>query len=32
VLTRAVVEFSAGTPQGDDLTAVIVKRLGTPAA
>lgn len=32
VLTRAVVEFSAGTPQGDDLTAVIVKRLDTPPA
>ena len=28
LLHRAVVDFSAGTPQGDDLTAVIVKRLG----
>jgi len=26
LLHRAVVDFSAGTPQGDDLTAVIVKR------
>jgi sigma-B regulation protein RsbU (phosphoserine phosphatase) len=32
LLHRSVVEFSAGTPQGDDLTAVIVKRLGMPAA
>ena len=27
MLYRAVVEFSGGTPQGDDLTAVIIKRL-----
>jgi len=27
LLYRAVVEFAAGTPQADDLTAVIVKRL-----
>jgi len=27
LLYRAVVDFAAGTPQGDDLTAVIVKRL-----
>ncbi|MFM7291602.1 MAG: SpoIIE family protein phosphatase, partial [Planctomycetia bacterium] len=26
LLHRAVVDFAAGTPQGDDLTAVIVKR------
>jgi hypothetical protein len=26
VVYRAVVEFSAGTRQGDDLTAVIVRR------
>jgi phosphoserine phosphatase len=27
LLYQAVVEFAAGTPQGDDLTAVIVRRL-----
>ena len=27
ILYREVVEFSGGTPQGDDLTAVIIKRL-----
>ena len=27
MLYRAVVDFSGGTPQGDDLTAVIIKRL-----
>jgi len=27
ILYRAVVDFSGGTPQGDDLTAVIIKRL-----
>ena len=28
VVYRAVVDFSEGTRQADDLTAVIVKRLG----
>jgi serine phosphatase RsbU (regulator of sigma subunit) len=27
VVYRTVVEFSAGTRQGDDLTAVIVRRV-----
>ena len=27
VLYRAVIDFSGGTPQGDDLTAVVIKRL-----
>jgi phosphoserine phosphatase len=31
-LYRAVVDFSAGTPQGDDLTAVVIKRLPDGAA
>ena len=31
LLHRAVVEFAAGTRQGDDLTAVVVKRIATPA-
>ena len=31
LLHRAVFEFAAGTRQGDDLTAVVVKRLATPA-
>ena len=31
LLHRAVVEFAAGTRQGDDLTAVVVKRLAAPA-
>ena len=31
LLHHAVVEFSAGTPQGDDLTAVVVKRVVAPA-
>ena len=31
LLHRAVVEFAAGTRQGDDLTAVVVKRTAAPA-
>jgi serine phosphatase RsbU (regulator of sigma subunit) len=31
LLHRAVVEFAAGTRQGDDLTAVVVKRVVAPA-
>ena len=31
LLHRAVVEFAAGTRQGDDLTAVVVKRVAAPA-
>jgi phosphoserine phosphatase RsbU/P len=31
LLHRAVVDFAAGTRQGDDLTAVVVKRVAAPA-
>ena len=31
LLHRTVVEFAAGTRQGDDLTAVVVKRLAAPS-